>query len=250
MSSATESVGAVNLEAEIARHPYWFHRIDLGDGIVTPGWDDPAHNKLPYFGMPAELRGQRVLDIGCAEGFFSFEAERRGASEVVSIDQGEAPGDVKARFDLCAQVLGSSLRMVEASLFELDPSTWGTFDLVLFFGVLYHLRDQVTAVERVASVTAGTLLLQSHAFESVAVGTLPAVRYHPGGVVSGPRDAPVRDRSVEWVPNGACIRALLEGAGFAHVVQTGGQLGRRAQAKGRLRPHRVHVTSATFRATR
>ena len=61
---------------------YWFHKIELFPGYFSPGWSDPVEGKLPYFGLPEDLSGMRVLDIGCAEGFFSFEAERRGAARV------------------------------------------------------------------------------------------------------------------------------------------------------------------------
>lgn len=60
--------------------------MELLNGIVTPGWSDPKIDKLPYFGLPADMTGMRVLDIGNAEGFFPFEAERRGAAEVTGIE--------------------------------------------------------------------------------------------------------------------------------------------------------------------
>ena len=60
--------------------------IELPGGIVTPGWSNPNTEKLPFFGLPEEMHGLRVLDVGHAEGFFSFEAERRGATEVVGIE--------------------------------------------------------------------------------------------------------------------------------------------------------------------
>jgi hypothetical protein len=56
--------------------PYWFQKIEVVPGLFSPAWSDPAKDKLPYFGLPEDLTGMRVLDIGCAEGFFSFEAER------------------------------------------------------------------------------------------------------------------------------------------------------------------------------
>jgi hypothetical protein len=68
----------------IKKEDYWFHKIELGPDLVTPGWDDPKNGKLPYFGLPARMEGMRVLDVGCCEGLFSFEAERRGAKEVIA----------------------------------------------------------------------------------------------------------------------------------------------------------------------
>jgi len=105
---------------------YWFHRMDLGDGIVTPGWSDPAAEKMPHFGLPNDMRGMRVLDVGCAEGFFSFEAERRGAASVVAVDS--FPDSVR-RFGICRDALGSSCEIWLRSVYELDPKSMGTFDL-------------------------------------------------------------------------------------------------------------------------
>src|SRR6185295_8531053 len=78
-------VGEV-VRQQVAAEPYWFQKIEVLPGLFSPGWSDPAKEKLPYYGLPDDLSGMRVLDIGCAEGFFSFEAERRGAREVVGID--------------------------------------------------------------------------------------------------------------------------------------------------------------------
>ena len=68
------------VRSQVESEPYWFHRIELPNGVVTPGWSNPTVDKLPYFGLPDDMTGMRVLDIGHAEGFFCFEAERRGAA--------------------------------------------------------------------------------------------------------------------------------------------------------------------------
>ena len=70
----------------------WYHSIDLGHGIVTPGLDDTRH-RLPAVGLPNDLTGVTVLDIGAWDGFFSFEAERRGASRVLAVDSFSWRGD-------------------------------------------------------------------------------------------------------------------------------------------------------------
>ena len=132
-------VGSFNdwLKAQVEAEPYWFQRIELPNGLVTPGWSDPLRQKLPHFGLPDDLRGMRVLDIGHAEGFFSFEAERRGASEVVGIEN--YPPMIR-KFNICRAGLSSRAQSFRASVYDLNPKTFGTFDVVLFFGVLYHLR--------------------------------------------------------------------------------------------------------------
>ena len=58
---------------QVESERYWFQKVELFPGYFSPGWDDPAQNKLPYYGLPDDLTGLRVLDIGCAEGFFSLD---------------------------------------------------------------------------------------------------------------------------------------------------------------------------------
>src|SRR5580700_5307011 len=160
----------LTVNERVAAEPYWFLRMDLGNGIVTPGWSDPAREKLPYFGLPEDMSGLRVLDVACAEGFFSFEAERRGAAEVVSVDFD--PECIK-RFGICSDALGSSIRPHVMSVYDLDPQELGTFDLVMFFGLLYHLPNPLLGVEKVAAMTSGTLLVQSRTLEIESLADVP-----------------------------------------------------------------------------
>jgi len=204
------------LKAQIEREAYWFHRIELASELVTPGWSDPKTEKLPYYGLPDDLRGMRVLDIGCAEGFFSFEAERRGASEVVAIDS--FPDSVR-RFNVCRNALDSKAIAYLTNVYDLSARSFGTFDLVMFFGVLYHLRHPLLALEKIYSICAGTLLLQTANFEDPGVGSVAAAQFHPFGIRSGPPDKPSFDPTVFWIPNAACVRAMLEHVGFSDIEQ-------------------------------
>ena len=141
----------------------WFHSIDLGNGLVTPGWDD-SPLRLAQMGIPADLTGTTVLDVGAWDGYFSFEAERRGADRVLAVDsfswEGEGWGS-KAGFELAHEALGSRVESKAIDVLDLSPETVGVFDLVLFLGVLYHMRDPLLALERVASVTGGHLVLDT-----------------------------------------------------------------------------------------
>jgi len=204
------------LKAQVDAEEYWFQQIDLGDGLVTPGWSNPALEKLPFYGLPDDMSGMRVLDIGCSDGFFSFEAERRGASDVVAID---AFPESLRRFDLCRTALGSKATGYLASVYDLDPKTFGTFDLVMYFGVLYHLHHPLLSLQKVASVTAGTLLIQTRSFEAPGLGKIPAARFYPAGIESGLADDPTVDLSVVWVPNWRCVRDMLLHVGFVDVEQ-------------------------------
>jgi tRNA (mo5U34)-methyltransferase len=152
------------------------------------------------------MTGMRVLDIGAAEGFFSFEAERRGAREVVAIDS--IPAHVR-RFNICRSALASKATSFLCSVYDLNPRAFGTFDLVLFFGVLYHLRNPLLALERILSISTGTLLLQSATYEVSGQKEIPLARFHPLGLES--------DRTVFWMPNAECVRGMVAHAGFQDI---------------------------------
>jgi tRNA (mo5U34)-methyltransferase len=201
------------VQSEVEAEPYWFHRIELAPGLVTPGWNDPIETKVPYFRLPDDMTGMRVLDVGCSEGFFSFEAERRGASEVVAIDS--APDSIR-RFNICRAALGSSVQGYLTNVYDLSPRTFGTFDLVMFYGVLYHLRHPLLALEKVFEVCSGELRMQTYSFED-SERVESAAQFHPFGIKSGPPENPIHDPTVLWVPNAACARDMLLHVGFTDV---------------------------------
>jgi tRNA (mo5U34)-methyltransferase len=200
------------IRTQVETEDYWFHRIELPGGLLTPGWNDPRTEKLPYFGLPDEMHGLRVLDIGHAEGFFSFEAERRGAAEVIGI---ENYPPMMRKFNTCRAALGSRAQSFRASVYDLDPRTFGTFDVVFFFGVLYHLRHPILALEKIRDVCTGTLLMQTATCSDN--GEVPMAEFHPFGIKSGPPDNPTHDPTCFWFPNPACCAAMLEHVGFKQV---------------------------------
>jgi len=200
------------LRDRIQAEPYWFLKMELPGGVVTPGWSDPRLDKLPHYGLPEDMTGMRVLDIGHAEGFFSFEAERRGAAEIVGI---ENYPPMAQKFEICRAALGSRARSHLTSVYDLSPKTFGTFDLVMFFGVLYHLRHPLLALEKIHSVCTGTLLMQTATCDNQ--GNAPIVEFHPFGITSGPPEKPSRDPTCFWFPNIAACAAMLEHVGFKDV---------------------------------
>jgi tRNA (mo5U34)-methyltransferase len=193
----------------------WFHQIDLGGGLITPG-EDRTLKKAQTIGLPADLTGKSVLDVGAWDGFFSFEAERRGAERVVAIDKRvwtsppgpDNPWSGQAGFNLARRVLDSKVEDVDVGIDELSPERIGTFDVVLFLGVFYHLPDPLPIVERVASVTGERLILETHAdLQSLR---RPAMAYYPGDEVQG-------CGTNWWGPNLPLLEALLKGHGFSRV---------------------------------
>jgi tRNA (mo5U34)-methyltransferase len=192
----------------------WWHSIDLGHGIVTKGVDSAQAERLSRLQLPADLSGRSVLDIGAWDGFFSFEAERRGAARIVASDYyswhgpGWGTGQGKAGFQLAREVLGSRVEDVDADVMDLSPERLGTFDLVLFLGVLYHLPNPLLALERVASMTSDFLVLET-VVDMVGFDR-PAAAFYPGRELNG-------DPTNWWGPNEAAVHGMLRSVGFTRV---------------------------------
>lgn len=201
------------IQQQVDSESYWFQKLDLGHGIVTPGWSDPSTDKLPYYGLPADFKGKRVLDVGCAEGFFSFEAERRGASQVVAVDS--YPDSIR-RFNIARAALGSKVTAYLTNVYDLDPRTYGTFDVVMFFGVFYHLKHPLLALEKLLKVCSGTLLMQTATFEHGGMEEIPLVRFYPHGMRSGPAGEKW-DPTIFFRPNEIGVVAMLDSAGFENI---------------------------------
>ncbi len=130
----------------------WWHSIDLGQGVVTPGYQSPELLKAEWQHLQiGDLSGKSVLDIGAWDGWFSFQAERAGAERVVALDYRD--GEARRGFDVARAALGSSVEYVAADFMANDLAGLGEFDVVLFLGVLYHLREPILGLERVAGLT-------------------------------------------------------------------------------------------------
>lgn len=201
---------------EIARRAgelRWYHSIELPGGYVTKGVVRNAQ-VLPRLSLPARLDGKTVLDIGAWDGFYSFDAAERGARRVLATDSfvwsGRTWGS-KATFDFAREALGLT-EVVDDQLvdpMELSPETLGgTFDVVLFLGVLYHLADPIGALERAASVCDELLVLETE----TALNWLPypAARVHPG--------AGLNDDPTNWFQFSVdALEGLLRQVGFSSV---------------------------------
>jgi tRNA (mo5U34)-methyltransferase len=164
------------LEAAVSSHPLWYHTIDLGGGVVTPGWFDlrPIVDRFPW----PDVRGKRCLDVGTYDGFLAFELERRGAAEVVATDimdhadwdwspreratgiaylEGQA-GQKGRGFEIAAEALNSKVKRVFVNVYDLDPEQLGTFDVVVCGSLLLHLRDPLRALAAIRGVCGGSFM--------------------------------------------------------------------------------------------
>jgi len=226
---------SAEIERRVKELGPWFHDLDL-NGVRTA----PDHFLFNYPGgkfrrfehiLPADLTGKSVLDIGCNAGFYSFEMKRRGADRVLGIDHDQRYLD-QARF--AADVLGAE---VEFRLGEVwDVAALGErFDLVIFMGVLYHLRHPLLALDLIREHAASDLLL----YQSLTAGTEAVVEPAPDydffdGVQALEQEGwPLMyfvekrlagDPTNWWVPNSACNAAMLRSAGFDIVEQPTGDV--------------------------
>ena len=166
----------------------WFHSIDLGNGIITPGEKGGAQSperglawmkgELETLRLPA-LKDKTVLDIGCRDGYYAFEAERQGAS-VVAIDTWDHPDwDNDETFNLAYDALHSRLVYEKYDVYDIDEKWWPEYDVVLLLGVLYHLKHPLLALEKIAAVTGDLLVVESN-FNPKEYGDMSIMRFLPG----------------------------------------------------------------------
>lgn len=223
---------AARLQARVQELGPWFQNIDLGHGIRTAPdhflGDYPAF-KFARFAhvLPDDLEGRSVLDIGCNAGFYSVEMKRRGAGRVLGIDSDDR---YLAQARLVADTLGYP-DITFAKLSVYDVAALGErFDLVIFMGVLYHLRHPLLALDLIREHVAGDLMLfQTMQQGSGEIAEVPEDHpFHRPGTCEPPAyfDAPgyprmhfiehrfAADWTNWWAPNAACTQAMLRAAGF------------------------------------
>jgi len=237
------------LETEIAGIQWW-HSIDLGGGVVTPGTKTAEWHaeELRRLALP-DLAGRSVLDVGAWDGFYAFHAERAGAARVVALDHLAWGGRIpdlqasweerrpdgptafvfeedprwdpvglpgRAGFDLAHRMLDSRVEpaVLDVSRDDLEPL--GRFDVILFLGVLYHLRDPLAVLRRLAALCDDMIVIET---EAVAIGG------HPDAAAIeflGTEDRKLNgDPTNWWSPTAAGLLALCERAGFARAEIVG-----------------------------
>ncbi len=213
------------IEARVRALGDWFHNIDLGGVKTAPDHflgDYPAMVwELIAPALPQDLRGKSVLDIGCNAGFFSIQLKRRGAARVLGVDFDPR---YLAQARLAAEVSGLDIEFRELSVYDL-ASLGERFDVVLFMGVLYHLRHPLLALDLVREHVAQELVV----FQSMirgANGRFPVEPDYPfeeRDVFDHPAWPKLHfverkyanDETNWWIPNRACVEAMLRSAGFA-----------------------------------
>lgn len=227
----------------------WYHQIDLGDGVLTPGLKAKAdiEHEWSLFSL-SNLTGKSVLDIGGIDGAYVFLAERNGASPAAVLDHylwaadpehygriyhedvaggvtPPAPHETEAwhpdttptrwRFDTARQALGSNVKAIPLDFTDCDLAAVGTWDIVLYLGVLYHMPDPVRALRRVAAVTREQAIIET---EAMFIRGHPEAlwRFFPAGELN-------RDRSNWWAPNINALMGLIGAVGFSDAEILAGE---------------------------
>lgn len=140
----------------------WYHAIPVAEGVETKP-TTPGFQRMWDFNRSCmnavDFKDKTVLDIGCRDGLFSFEAEKRGAQEILAIDSDLCPGVQ----EVLLPALQSKVQFQEASLYDLTPERHGCFDVILCLGVLYHLRYPFWGLKCITDCLCdgGLLLLES-----------------------------------------------------------------------------------------
>jgi len=221
------------LAAKVAAIEYWYHKIALPGGVVTPGW---APIDAEAYRVPADLTGKRVLDVGAWDGYWTFEALKRGASEVVAIDDfsdflGKSD-DIRrsawASFDLCRDAFGYGVDRCsrhDLSVYDIDEARFGRFDVVFCFGVLYHLRHPLLALDRLAAVCDEEIIVESAILDDYSPYRGGLGQGYPDGQMVMefyPESQYGNNDTNYWAPTLHCLGHMVRSAGFDRV--DGGKL--------------------------
>ena len=202
----------------------WFHNLHLKGVATAPDHflgDYPAVKWQRFAdAVPTDLSGRSVLDIGCNAGFYAMEMKRRGAARVVGIDFDE---DYLRQARFAAEVEALDIEFRKLSVYDVG-ALGERFDVVLFIGVLYHLRHPLLALDLIHEHVARDLLV----FQSMQRGSDEVVSVASDYEFwdTGPFDDPAyprlhfieneyaHDPTNWWAPNRACSEAMLRSAGF------------------------------------
>lgn len=220
-------IDASELRRKVEEKPYWYHKIELPGGVTTPGWAPLSRDS---YRIPENLTGKRVLDIGAWDGYWSFLALQRGASQVVAVDDfSDYLGSLKdsdrrawENFDLCRDAFGYTeerCQRREMSVYDITEDKLGRFDIVFFFGTLYHLRHPLLALDRLSAVCNEKIYVESAILDDFSP--------YRGGFGGGYANQMVMEfypdkqygnnDSNWWTPSLVCLGHMVRAAGFDYV---------------------------------
>jgi tRNA (mo5U34)-methyltransferase len=208
---------------ELIEKSNWWHRFEIVEGITTPGRCkvNPKRFLDNNFDLDDSLSGKRILDVGTRDGVYAFELERRGA-EVIAVDIQDP--DITG-FNAAKKILNSQVQYIQASLYNLHDCIEGTFDIVIYMGVFYHLKNPIEAFEELHRMLKpdGLLMFEGESFlrysETIdhrvigsrflipilAQSNIPLIMCSPGNF---------KGKHNWFIPNPACLRIWMDSTGF------------------------------------
>lgn len=202
----------------LARVSWWFHTYEIAPGIVTPGIC-PYREYMLDFPEVKDLKGKRALDIGAWDGPYTLEMARRGAHVTgFDIQHSDHTG-----FDLMRSMNRIDAKHICANVYDLNPQSHGTFDLVTFFGVYYHLRNPVAAFANINRVLpeGGLMIVEGALLEGAP--KIDAYWKEKQHILPHLADVPLAyfvEREFQgewsnwWVPNACCLQQWITSCGF------------------------------------
>ena len=198
----------------------WWHTIDLGDGVVTPGQEKFWQTKEAYMHLDeVDFTGKSVLDVGCCDGKYSFYAEERGATSVFAMDK-----ERRETFYVAKEALKSYVEFANECVECEDAFSPNEFDVVLFLGVLYHLQNPLIALKNLHTwlKPGGVLIVETAVSVDFDADKRPLMEFCETYLPDDER----KDATNWWYPNRSCVEALLRTAGFKDIQYVGGILQR------------------------
>ena len=196
--------------------PYWWHYIDLGEGIVTPGrqgglgqkGDNATKRKLKRLPLPENLEGKTVIDVGCSDGFFSFECKKRGAKRVVAVDNPQV--NKSKAFVVARQILDLDIEYIHSDIYNLDIDKLGKFDIVLGLGLLYHLKSPLIGLEILKKLTKQCVIIESHFIK----GEESLMKYNANVDENGNVR---KNNHSTWFPTLKALKEMMKDVGFINI---------------------------------
>jgi 2-polyprenyl-3-methyl-5-hydroxy-6-metoxy-1,4-benzoquinol methylase len=208
-------------------HYDWYHRLDLGHGIETPGTYD-LRGIIQNYGLPEDLNGRSVLDVGPGHGFFAFEFERRGATvstaELPHWSEHDASPDLQQEFDtqtrqgdapdayhrgaigFAIEARRSKVKRQFCNVYDLTAERVGTYDLVFCSSVLLHLTDPLRALYGIRRVCRDQAIICTGIDPSATLSNMSVAQFVGRA-----------DGQAFWLPTMACLEQMALAAGFARV---------------------------------
>ena len=205
-----------NIEEEMNAIEWW-HPIKIGE-YTTPGKNEETEDTFNNLGLPEDLTGKTVLDIGAWDGYYSFGCERLNADRVVASDKfvwvnnriGGNWWNSDDGFNFAHKHLKSNVEKLLASVEELDPAIHGKFDIVLMLGVIYHAKDPIGYLQKAFDMSNDIVVIETHV--DLMDIPYPASRYYISNELNN-------DSTNFWGPNALAVIGMMKDIGYKDITQ-------------------------------